>query len=66
MASEIQNFDLYDLGSRTDADMYDDPASNKERITATVRRVVGEHADDVEADGFEPMITALIQALTNK
>ena len=60
METNMQNFDLYDLGGSTAADMHDGPRP----IEPTIRRVVGEHADDVEVEGFEPMIHALIDALT--
>ena len=66
MPSELQNFDLYELGSRTAADMYEHDGASNKRITETIRRVVGNHADDVEAEGFEPMIQALIEALTTQ
>ena len=62
MGTDMQNFDLYDLGGRTAADMHEGPRP----IEPAIRRVVEEHdslALDDEGDR-ETLIAAMTAALT--
>jgi hypothetical protein len=59
MGTSMQNFDLYDLGGKTAADMHDGPID----AAATVRRVV-EHHNTLDLDNEDDRET-LINALTN-
>ena len=64
MTSNIQNFDLYDLGGSTESNMYEEV--DNEAMTTIIRRVV-EHfvglALDDEGDR-ETLIEALTEALS--
>tara|TARA_R110002020_G_scaffold120179_1_gene273981 strand:+ start:157 stop:438 length:282 start_codon:yes stop_codon:yes gene_type:complete len=56
MTTPVQNFDLYDLGSRTSADMYegDDDADSKpsitsEQLTAVVNQILVDNGEAIQA-----------------
>ena len=55
MTTPVQNFDLYDLGSRTSADMYagDDTDSKSsitsEQLTAVVNQILVDNGEAIQA-----------------
>ena len=72
MSTPIQNFDLYELGGNTAADMYGDEETGKVSMTAEiVRTVVEQHGGRSIEDSLslylpddrETLIHALIKAL---
>ena len=58
MTTPVQNFDLYDLGSRTSADMYegDDTDSKSsitsEQLTAVVNQILDDNSEAIQAMDF--------------
>ena len=64
MTSNIQNFDLYDLGGSTESNMYEEV--DNEAMPTIIRRVV-EHYDGLVLDDEgdrETLIEALTEALS--
>ena len=55
MTTPVQNFDLYDLGSRTSADMYegDDtdskPPITSEQLTTVINQILDDNSDAIDA-----------------
>jgi hypothetical protein len=57
MTTPVQNFDLYDLGGSTAADMYDDETSAKppissELLTAVIKQIIDDNVEPIEAMDF--------------
>ena len=55
MTTPVQNFDLYNLGSRTSADMYegDDtdskPAITSEQLTVAINQILDDNSEPIQA-----------------
>jgi len=56
MTTPVQNFDLYDLGSRTSADMYESeegtgskPAITSEQLTAIINQILDDNGEAIDA-----------------
>ncbi len=57
VTTPVQNFDLYDLGGSTAADMYDDETSAKpsitsEQLTAVINQILDDNGEAIEAMDF--------------
>jgi hypothetical protein len=59
MTTPVQNFDLYDLGSRTSADMYESeegtgskPAITSDQLTAVVNQILDDNSEAIQAMDF--------------
>ena len=55
MTTPVQNFDLYDLGSRTSADMYEGdgtdskPAITSEHLTVAINQILDDNSEPIQA-----------------
>ena len=56
MTTPVQNFDLYDLGSRTSADMYEGDGTDSkpssitnEKLTAVVNQILDDNSEAIDA-----------------
>ncbi len=57
VTTPVQNFDLYDLGGSTAADMYDDETSAKpsitsDQLTAIINQILDDNSEAIEAMDF--------------
>tara|TARA_R110002074_G_scaffold127362_1_gene266365 strand:+ start:358 stop:639 length:282 start_codon:yes stop_codon:yes gene_type:complete len=58
MTTPVQNFDLYDLGSRTSADMYEGdgtdskPLITSEQLTTVINQILDDNGEPIEAMDF--------------
>jgi hypothetical protein len=57
VTTPVQNFDLYDLGGSTAADMYDDETSAKppitsDQLTAIINQILDDNSEPIQAMDF--------------
>ena len=57
MTTPVQNFDLYDLGGSTAADMYDDetrakPPISSDQLTVIINQILDDNGEPIEVMDF--------------
>ena len=49
MTTPVQNFDLYDLGGSTSADMYEEPPITSEQLTVVINQILDDNSEAIDA-----------------